>query len=74
MSEELSNITGTITKKTENETASHVIDINIERTDKVLIQARLIFDKETSLSRIIENTKTFIEELKKGKNNGDGFT
>ena len=61
------------TKKTENETANHLIDISIERTDKVLVQARLIFTKETGLHTIIENTKNFIEELKNGKNNGDGF-
>jgi len=61
-------------KKTENETANHLIDISIERTDKVLVQARLIFTKQTGLHTIIENTKKFIEELKNGKDNGDGFT
>lgn len=72
--EEINNVTGTITKKTENETSNHLIDIAIERTDRVYVGARLIFKKETPLKKIIGDTKKFIDELKNGKNNGDGFT
>jgi len=61
-------------KKTENETANNCIDIAIERTDKVYIEARLIFEKKTPLEKIIDDTKKFIDELKNGNNKGDGFT
>jgi len=74
MNEEINNITGTVTKKTENETSNHLIDIAIERTDRVYVGARLIFEKKTPLKKIIGDTKKFIDELKNGKNNGDGFT
>ena len=61
-------------KKTENETANNCIDIKIERTDKVFVDARLLFSKGTKLTKIINDINKFINEIKNGKDNGDGFT
>ncbi len=61
-------------KKTENETANNVVDIKMERSDKVYIEARLLFNKGTKLVKIINDTKKFIDKVKDAKPSGDGFT
>jgi len=64
-------------KKTENETANHLIDIALENEDKTIIQVRLIFAKETSVDTVIAGTKKFIsafKEYRPEKTKKDGFT
>lgn len=63
-------------KKTENETANNVIDLNMYRkSDTTVVDVRLVFKKGTSLKKIIDDTQKVIDKFaEKQGNEKDGFT
>ena len=65
-----------IAKKTENETANNIVDLNMFRKkDKTLVDVRLVFKKGTSLKKIIGDTQKVIDTFaEKKEEDNEGFT
>lgn len=63
-------------KKTENETANNTVDLNMYRkSDKTVVDVRLVFKKGTKLEKIIGDTQKVINKFaEKNDEKKEGYT